>query len=197
MAAFSVVTDCTTHRTYNISYLALCRKKVCWSLAPCFSANKAYWKPQSFNSHDKSLRYKRKKLMNVQGGPWGHGQEGREQIRLNVFTCQEMKGARAPKSQLFTHLVSPPSHHPQPQKHFLSRAWPSETCMVEAAAAKKMVFLSRPCFLFAGWGVWFAGVRFCRFWYRLSPLSHQNRDAWVLARMLPAIRPTCPRTARS
>ena len=27
MAAFSVVTDCTTHRTYNISYLALCRKK--------------------------------------------------------------------------------------------------------------------------------------------------------------------------
>ena len=69
--------------------------------------------------------------------------------------------------------------------------------MVEAAAAKKMVFLSRPCFLFAGWGVLFAGVWFCHFWYRLSPLSHQNRDAWVLIRMLPTIRPTCPGAAWS
>ena len=59
----------------------------------------------------------------------GRGQEGHERIRLNVFTCQRMKGAPAPKSQLFTHLVS---HHlttPSPksiscqERDLLKPAW--------------------------------------------------------------------------
>lgn len=59
--------------------------------------------------------------MDVQGGPWARGQETREQIRLNVFTCQGMKGAQVPKSQLsltFLPTVSPPAptQSPLPSK---------------------------------------------------------------------------------
>ena len=68
--------------------------------------------------------------MNDQGRPWDRGQEAREQLRLNIFTCQGMKGAKAPKSQLsltFLPTVSPPSPNSvasalQKQSHFLSRA---------------------------------------------------------------------------
>lgn len=54
-----------------------------------------------------------------------------------------------------------------------------------AAAAGRKVFLSRPCFLFDGWGVSCVDVWFCLFWYRLRSLATSEQSC-LLTEQLPA-----------
>ena len=97
--------------------------------------------------------------------------------------AKEWRGQKPPRASCHSPF-SPPSHLPAPTQSPLpsksSRISCQERDLLKPAEwrlqlQKRWYFY--PDLLPVCWlGVLFAGVLFCHFWYRLSPLSHQNRD---------------------
>lgn len=97
--------------------------------------------------------------------------------------AKEWRGHRSPRASC--HSPFSPSSHPQPQ---LSRFCPPKAVAFPVKSVTFWNLHSGGCsckkdgifiwtLLPVCWlGVLFAGVLFCHFWYRLFPLSHQNRD---------------------
>lgn len=106
-----------------------------------------------------------------QGGPWDRGQEGPEQVRLSVFTCQGMRGAQAPRNQLsltFLPTVSPPTptQPPLPRSPESSRVSCQERDLLQPARwrlqlQKKAGIFIRTLHPVCWLGVLFAGIWFC------------------------------------
>lgn len=83
------------------------------------------------------------------------------------FTCDGQLGLRVPAFSCLCHSCLYPGapnrlSSQQQQLCFLSRAGFSESTIAQLQL-QRTVFLSSLCFLFAGWGILFSGVRFSRF----------------------------------
>lgn len=127
--------------------------------------------------------------MDVQGGPWALSQEAHEQTKHKVFTCRGMKGVQAPQEPAVAHLsphrlTPPPPPLPTPAQPPLpsesSRVSHQECDLLKPAwwrlqLQKKTIFLSGPCFLFAGWGFCLLVFGLSFLMQTISPVAAEQR----------------------